>query len=95
MGAQAPASSIFDPFTPEFQADPFPTLRRLREEDPIHRTPLGWVLTRYDDVVAALRSHDLGVAFDREAGRSQLGDGAAFAYVSRRIHNFDPPDHTR
>jgi cytochrome P450 len=91
----APNSPIFDPFTPEFQADPFPVLRRLREEDPIHRSPLGWVLTRYDDVVAALRSHSLGAAFDREAGRAQLGDGAAFAYVSRRIHNFDPPDHTR
>jgi cytochrome P450 len=58
----APNSPIFDPFTPEFQADPFPVLRRLREEDPIHRSPLGWVLTRYDDVVAALRSHSLVAA---------------------------------
>ncbi len=90
-----PGSPIFDPFTPEFQADPFPILRRLREEDPIHRSPLGWVLTRYDDVFAALRNSSLGAAFDREAGREQLGDGAAFAYVSNRIHNFDPPDHTR
>lgn len=86
---------IFDPFTPEFQADPFPALRRLREEDPIHRSRLGWILTRYDDVAAALRNPSLGAAFDREAGRAQLGEGAAFAYVSRRMHNFDPPDHTR
>lgn len=68
----APDSLIFDPFTPEFQADPCPVLRRLREEDPIHRSPFGWVLTRYDDVVAALRSQNLGAAFDREAGRAQL-----------------------
>jgi cytochrome P450 len=53
------------------------------------------VLTRYSDVVSALRNQSLGRGFDREAGRSQLGDGAAFAYVSRRMHNFDPPDHTR
>jgi cytochrome P450 len=86
---------IFDPFTPEFQSDPFPILRRLRTEDPVHRSRFGWVLTRYDDVVAALRNPSLGAAFDRQAGRAQLGDGAAFAYVSRRIHNFDPPDHTR
>ena len=91
----APSPPIFDPFTAEFQADPFPLLRRLREEDPIHRSPLGWVLTRYNDVVAALQNQSLGAAFDREAGRAHLGDGAAFAYVSRRIHNFDPPDHTR
>jgi len=86
---------VFDPFTPEYQADPFPILRRLRTEDPVHRSPFGWVLTRYDDVVTALRNPSLGAAFDREAGRAELGDGAAFAYVSRRIHNFDPPDHTR
>src|SRR5262245_23245503 len=86
---------IFDPFSPEFQSDPFPVLRRLRTEDPIHRSRFGWVLTRYADVAAALRNQGLGAAFDHEAGRAQLGDGAAFAYVSRRIHNFDPPDHTR
>ena len=91
--AQGPP--IFDPFTPEFLSDPFPVLRRLRTEDPVHRSRFGWVLTRYNDVVAALRNQSLGAAFDREAGRAQLGDGAAFAYVSRRMHNFDPPDHTR
>jgi hypothetical protein len=95
MGQTFREHLIFDPSRPEFQADPFPLLRRLREEDPIHRSELGWVLTRYDDVAAALRNQSFGAAFDREAGRTQLGDGAAFAYVSRRIHNFDPPDHTR
>ena len=89
------APPLFDPFTPEFQSDPFPILRRLRTEDPVHRSRFGWVFTRYNDVVAALRNQSLGAAFDREAGRAQLGDGAAFAYVSRRLHNFDPPDHTR
>ena len=79
---------VFNPFTPEYQQDPFPVLQRLREEDPVHRSPLGWVLTRYDDVVVALRNQSLGAAVDPQAGRAQLGDGAAFAYVSRRIHNF-------
>ena len=91
----APGPPIFDPFTTEFQTDPFQTLRRLREEDPIHRSRFGWVLTRYDDVVGALRNQSIGAGFDREAGRKQLGEGAAFAYVSNRLHNFDPPDHTR
>ncbi len=91
----AEGAPVFDPFTPEFQSDPFPILRRLRAEDPVHRSRFGWVLTRYDDVVAALRDQRFGAAFDHEIGRAQLGDGAAFAYVSRRMHNFDPPDHTR
>ena len=44
------AALAFDPFTREFEVDPFPLLSRLREEDPVHRSPFGWVLTRYDDV---------------------------------------------
>jgi cytochrome P450 len=46
----------FNPMDPEFIADPNPTYRRLRAEDPVHEHPLGfWVLTRYEDVVASLR----------------------------------------
>src|SRR2546425_8784062 len=46
----------FNPMDPEFLADPYPTYRRLRTEDPVHHSPLDfWVLTRYEDVVAVLR----------------------------------------
>src|SRR2546426_10895316 len=42
---------------PEAIADPYTYYGRLREEDPIHWNPLyeTWVITRYDDVVWALR----------------------------------------
>src|SRR5256886_14577447 len=42
---------------PEAIADPYTYYGRLREEDPIHWNPLyaTWVMTRYDDVVWALR----------------------------------------
>ena len=47
---------FFNPMDPEFVADPYPTYHRLRAEDPVHRSPLGfWVLTRYEDVVGVLR----------------------------------------
>ena len=43
----------FNPMAPEFVTDPYPTYHRLRAEDPVHQSPLGfWVLTRYEDVVA-------------------------------------------
>src|SRR5438552_4056163 len=46
----------FNPMDPEFVADPYPTYRRLRTDDPVHQNPLGfWVLTRYEDVMATLR----------------------------------------
>ena len=51
------ASARVELFGPDMLADPYPTYRRLRETDPVHRyEPFGaWVLTRYDDVDAALR----------------------------------------
>ncbi len=43
--------------TPEFDADPHETLRRLREEDPVHwnDTIGAWIITRYDDVLTTFR----------------------------------------
>src|SRR5438270_671502 len=46
----------FNPMDAEFIADPYPTYHRLQTEDPVHHSALGfWVLTRYEDVVTALR----------------------------------------
>lgn len=45
----------FNPMDPAFVADPYPMYHRLRVEDPVHLSPLGfWVLTRYEDVVETL-----------------------------------------
>jgi hypothetical protein len=45
---------IYDPLDPATQRNPYPIYERLREEDPVHRTPQGfWVLSRFDDVFAA------------------------------------------
>jgi cytochrome P450 len=46
---------------PEAIADPYTYYGRLREEDPIHWNPRYemWVLTRYDDVVWALRHSEV------------------------------------
>ncbi|MEG5135851.1 MULTISPECIES: cytochrome P450 [unclassified Microcoleus] len=47
----------YNPFDPNFQADPYPTYHRLHSEDPVHRTKIiaDWVLTRYSDVKSILR----------------------------------------
>jgi len=41
----------------EFLEDPYPLLRRLREEDPVHWSDSigAWVLTRYDDMVVTFK----------------------------------------
>jgi cytochrome P450 len=45
---------------PHFKADPFPFYARLRREQPVRGIRLpnrktAWLITRYDDVVAALK----------------------------------------
>jgi hypothetical protein len=51
-----------NPFDPAVRADPYPSLRRLREEDPVNLTPVGiWRLTRYADVNRLLHEVPCGV----------------------------------
>ena len=84
----------FNPMDPEFVADPYPTYHRLRTEDPVHHCPLGfWVLTRYDDVVAALR--DPRLAKEAIASFVAARFGAPVPAMGLSMLDRDPPDHTR
>jgi cytochrome P450 len=89
----------------DFIANPYPTLTRLREDDPVHWSESigGWVLTRYDDV---LRTY-IDVSCFSNAGRftettahlpaesrANLGFFEDF-YRRRGLVHSDPPDHTR
>jgi hypothetical protein len=85
----------FNPMDPEFLADPYPTYRRLRTEDPVHHSPLDfWVLTRYEDVVAVLRDprfikEPLAALVAARFGVA-VPPGVGVSMLDR-----DPPDHTR
>ena len=48
----------FDPRRKDVRQDPYPLYRALRETSPVHRTRLaaGWIVTRYDDVLAGLHN---------------------------------------
>ena len=95
------AERLWNPFDPEFRADPYPFYDRLRTEAPAYRDPAGsTVVTRYRDVFETLRSNR--VSRDVEANaildesnpvavrrRQRRGSGA------KTILNLDPPDHTR
>jgi hypothetical protein len=84
----------FNPMAPEFVADPYPTYHRLRALDPVHRSPLGfWVLTRYEDVVMALRDARFGKEALAELAAQRLGSESVGARLS--MLDRDPPDHTR
>jgi cytochrome P450 len=84
----------FNPMDPEFIADPYPLYHRLRTEDPVHHSPLGfWVLTRYEDVVAALR--DPRLAKEAIASFVAARFGAPLPAMGLSMLDRDPPDHTR
>ena len=85
----------FNPMDPEFVADPYPTYHRLRAEDPVHHSPLGfWVLTRYEDVSSVLRDprfikEPLAALVAARFG-AEVPRGVGLSMLDR-----DPPDHTR
>lgn len=98
----APASTTsspveFNPLLPEFRRNPYPTYHRLRTEDPVHSSVLPgvWVLSRYADVVTALRDPRFGRADAESFWRERLGDGPAHGIVTKWMLFRDPPDHTR
>lgn len=56
------------PFTPEFIADPYPQITRLRREDPVHfvEAMAFWFVTRYHDVKRLMSDAEIATP-DRRA----------------------------
>lgn len=89
----------FDPFSTEFQANPYPTYARLRQDAPVfwHAPTHLWYFSLYEDVSALLR--------DRRLGRSMRHlrpEPAPPPHLApfQRLSDFsmfdmEPPDHTR
>jgi cytochrome P450 len=101
-GGQAAAPLMFNPFDPAYRADPYPVFRRLREEQPVHKTLLGPIaLSRYADCARMLRHPSAGSDFRksknfREMTALQGLDPDSEMMNRRRSFLFmDPPDHTR
>ncbi|MDV3347370.1 cytochrome P450 [Leptothoe sp. LEGE 181152] len=94
----------FNPFLPEFRANPYPFFQQLREQDPVHQTASftgAWVLTRYADVKAILSDHRVQVDNlpDRLGQKAAyLESGQNFAHLQQTIGAWlffqNPPDHT-
>lgn len=95
-------SLAYDPRRPEVLADPYPVLHLLQDEDPVHWSEIlgGWVLTRYEDVKAALG--DPRLSSDRITpfvNHYAKGDGGGLGELGRLVGLWavftDPPTHTR
>lgn len=79
----------------EFLADPYPTYRYLREEQPAYfmahsgETSGMWLITRYEDVAATLKEANLSKDSSRFI---KVENPSPF---DRNLLGLDPPDHTR
>ncbi|MDN3353905.1 cytochrome P450 [Actinomadura sp. DC4] len=94
----------YDPWSPDFVADPYPAYAELRRDRPVFfDEPTGqWVVTRHEDVNALLRDRRLGrsylhVATHEEFGRPDEPEFLApfWSLVRAGMLDVEPPDHTR
>src|ERR1700688_358519 len=82
--------------TPEFYADPYPTYRALRENEPVKRLPNGsWFLTRYDDLVGAYKNTKLFSSDKQKEFAPKYGNSLLYEHHTTSLVFNDPPAHTR
>ncbi|MFI6494540.1 cytochrome P450 [Streptomyces sp. NPDC050564] len=87
---------------PAFMADPFPFYRQLREDGPVRRAVIAggleaWLVTRYEDGLAALSDSRLSSDV-RDASDPRLLErlpATEHESMLRTMLRSDPPDHTR
>lgn len=91
--------------SPEFISNPYPVLAQLRTEAPVYWSDSigGWILTRYDDIIASFKDIEhfsnenrLGKAIDYLPPDRRV-NFRAFEnhYATKGLLHSDPPDHTR
>jgi cytochrome P450 PksS len=88
--------------SPAFKANPYPFYARLRAEAPVHPVTLpngqkAWLISRYDDVVAALKDErfvkdKLNALTPGQVARQPWVPAMA---ITRNMLDLDPPNHTR
>jgi len=96
---QEQALSLFQLYTPEVLANPYPLYHRLQDDDPVHWDPFlhAWVVTRYADVVTVLQNFSANCAPPPER-LEKIGlkhmDAIAQTMLQQMLF-MDPPTHTR
>src|SRR6478735_4332898 len=90
------ASFNLEKLTPEFYANPYPTYRALRENEPVKRLPNGcYFLTRYDDLVAAYKATKVFSSDKKKEFLPKYGDSLLYEHHTTSLVFNDPPAHTR
>ncbi|HEU5155513.1 MAG TPA: cytochrome P450 [Streptosporangiaceae bacterium] len=95
---------LYDPWSPEFVADPYPAFEVLRRETPVffHEPANQWVISRHADVDALLRDRRLGRSYLHVATHEEFGRPAEPEFlrpfwdlIRAGMLDVEPPVHTR
>lgn len=89
MAATKPAIDPAVFTSAEYAANPYPTLKLLRDHHPVYHIPQtdSWMITRYDDVVATFKDTE-----NFSAAPNGLSIGAVFGPT---LMEYDGEDHTK
>jgi len=90
------ATFDLEKLTAEFYANPYPTYRALRDNEPVKRMPNGsYFLTRYDDLVAAYKNTKAFSSDKRREFAPKYGASLLYEHHTTSLVFNDPPAHTR
>ena len=80
----------------DFISDPYRYFAALRQQDPVHANSDGsFVLTRYDDLVAAYRDPAVWSSDKKVEFKPKFSDTPLYEHHTTSLVFRDPPDHTR
>lgn len=97
-------AAAYDPWSPDFVADPYPVYAELRRRMPVffHEPTGQWVVTRHADVNALLRDRRLGRSYLHVADHEEFGREPEAEFlrpfwdlVRAGLLDVEPPAHTR
>lgn len=95
-GRALAAGFDLEKLTSEFYANPYPTYRALRENEPVKRLPNGcYFLTRYDDLVTAYKNTKTFSSDKKKEFLPKYGDSLLYEHHTTSLVFNDPPAHTR
>jgi cytochrome P450 len=90
---------LFNPLSPAFIRDPYPSYERLRNTDPMHLTSFGsYVASRHAEASLVLRDKRFGKDYVERTTRRygpQIMQEPVIRSMSHWMLQQDPPDHTR
>lgn len=92
----ASAQPLFNPLSPDFIRDPYPSYDKLRTHAPVLHLPAlnGYLVSRNADAALVLRDKRFGKDYVTRIGPEALNE-PVYRAMGRWMLTQDPPDHTR